>query len=117
MSSNDPSPVTEGSAVAEASTEPAPVASQPAGSRVTRVGAVWVATASSLALLILLIVFILQNQTKVELSFLGFSGDVPVGVAMLIAAVFGGSLVAISGGARVIQLRRNLRRMKRRGPS
>jgi uncharacterized integral membrane protein len=72
-----------------------------------------VATAVALLLLILLIVFILQNSTKVEVQFLGMSGTIPVGMALLIAAVGGGVVVAISGIARVTQLRVSARRTKR----
>jgi uncharacterized integral membrane protein len=81
--------------------------------RVTRAGAVWVATSAALVLLILLIDFILQNTTKVEVRFLGLSGTLPLGMALLIAAVGGGVLVAIAGVARIAQLRINARRIRR----
>ena len=70
------------------------------------------ATGVALLLLILLIVFILQNSTKVEVEFLGTSGTIPLGMALLIAAVGGGVVVAISGVARVTQLRMNARRTR-----
>jgi uncharacterized integral membrane protein len=72
-----------------------------------------VATGSALVLLILLIVFILQNSTKVEVRFLGLSGSIPLGMALLIAAVGGGVVVAIAGVARITQLRMNARRARR----
>lgn len=83
----------------------------------TRASAAWAATGVSLVMLTLLIVFILQNQDSVELHFLGFDADVPVGVAVLIAAVVGGVLVAVSGLARIVQLRRALRRTRRASAS
>jgi uncharacterized integral membrane protein len=73
---------------------------------VSRASAAWVATGAALVLLVLLIVFILQNQEHVEVKFLGFDSTVPLGVAMLISAVAGGGLVGVAGLARVIQLRR-----------
>lgn len=76
----------------------------------TRTSATWVAVGASLLLLILLIVFMLQNSTKVEVQFLGAVGTIPLGLAMLIAAVTGGVVVAIAGAARITQLRRNVRR-------
>jgi uncharacterized integral membrane protein len=79
----------------------------------TRASAVWVATAAALLLLILLIVFMLQNSTKVEVHLLGMSGSIPLGMALLIAAVGGGVVVAIAGVARVAQLRMNARRARR----
>lgn len=79
----------------------------------TRTGAVWVATAVSLVLLVLLIIFVLQNLTRVEVSFLGFDGSPPLGMALLVAAVAGGIVVAAAGVARVMQLRRRLRQVDR----
>jgi uncharacterized integral membrane protein len=81
--------------------------------RFTRASAVWVATGVALLLLVLLIVFILQNSTKVEVHFLGLTGTIPLGMALLIAAVGGGVLVAIAGIARVAQLRVGARRSRR----
>jgi len=78
--------------------------------RVTRASAAWVATGIALVLLILLIVFILENSTKVEVHFLAMSGTIPLGMALLIAAVGGGVVVAIAGAARVTQLQRYARR-------
>ncbi|HET9647950.1 MAG TPA: lipopolysaccharide assembly protein LapA domain-containing protein [Microlunatus sp.] len=80
--------------------------------RVTRVSAAWAATGVALVLLILLIVFILQNSTKVNVRFLGMSGTIPLGMALLIAAVAGGVVVAIAGVARVTQLRMSARRIR-----
>lgn len=71
------------------------------------------ATGAALLLLILLIVFILQNSTKVEVHLLGLTGTIPLGMALLIAAVGGGVVVAIAGIARVTQLRMNARRTRR----
>ena len=84
----------------------------PHAPRVTRASAAWVATGVALLLLILLIVFILQNSTKVEVHFLGLSGTISLGMALLIAAVGGGVVVAIAGVARVTQLRMNARRTR-----
>lgn len=81
--------------------------------RVTRASAAWVATGAALVLLTLLIVFILQNSEEVEVHLFGASGMIPLGMALLIAAVGGGVLVAIAGVARVTQLRLNARRTRR----
>jgi uncharacterized integral membrane protein len=80
--------------------------------RLTRVSAAWLATAAALVLLVLLIVFILQNSIQVKVRFLGFAGSIPLGMALLIAAVGGGVLVAIAGTTRITQLRRTARRNK-----
>lgn len=84
---------------------PVPPAPAPAARQVTRAGMVWAAVASALVVLILLIAFILQNQEYVQVKFFGLEGSVPLGIALFIAAVGGGVLVAIAGAARIIQLR------------
>ena len=73
--------------------------------RVTRTGVLWTATIGALVLLILLIIFIAQNQHTVPLHYFAFDGTVSLGLALFIAAVLGGVLVAIVGAARIIQLR------------
>ena len=78
---------------------------------------VWAAVACALVVLILLIAFILQNQEYVQVKFFGLEGSVPLGIALFIAAVGGGVLVAIAGAARIIQLRLAAHRGRRRRPA
>lgn len=63
--------------------------------------------------LIFLLIFILQNNEPVQINFLGFSGTLPTGVALLLAAIAGVLLVAIPGSGRIMQLRRAAGRAKR----
>lgn len=79
---------------------------------VTRAGVIWAGVVAALVLLILLIIFILQNQEQAMVQFLGFEGSVPLGMALFIAAVTGGVLVAVAGGARILQLRATAHRAK-----
>ncbi|MGM9474128.1 LapA family protein [Pseudarthrobacter sp. YS3] len=93
--------------------QPVPtVASAPAPNRVTRAAVIWSAVAVSLVVLVLLIIFFIQNQDMVAVKFLGFEGRLAQGVAFFIAAVGGGILVAIAGGARILQLRHNEKRRR-----
>lgn len=80
--------------------------------RSTRASAAWAATVAALMLLVVLIVFVLQNPTQVVLHFLWWSGSLAVGMAMLIAAVAGGLVVATTGVARLTQLRVRARRTR-----
>ncbi|MFJ6161594.1 lipopolysaccharide assembly LapA domain-containing protein [Pseudarthrobacter sp. NPDC092184] len=81
---------------------------------VTRAGVVWAAVVAALVLLILLIIFILQNQDQVAVRYFGLEGLVPLGMALFIASVTGGVLVAVAGGASILQLRRNAHRARLR---
>lgn len=89
---------------------------QAAEPRVTRAGMIWVAVATALIVLVLLIVFILQNQEAVQVKFFGLEGTVALGVALFIAAVAGGVLVAVAGAARILQLRAVARRSRHPRP-
>jgi uncharacterized integral membrane protein len=59
----------------------------------------------SAIVLIFLLVFILQNRSLVQITFLGWAGALPAGVALLFAAVAGVLSVAIPGSVRILQLR------------
>jgi uncharacterized integral membrane protein len=55
----------------------------------------------------------LQNGTKVDISYLGAHGHLPLGVALLLSAVCGVLLVILAGAARISQLRAVARRHRR----
>jgi uncharacterized integral membrane protein len=76
----------------------------------TRTAGLWIASVLFALVLLLLLVFILQNGQRAEVSFFGFHSHPPVGVALLLAAVFGILLVALPGTARIVQLRLLARR-------
>jgi uncharacterized integral membrane protein len=89
---------------------PAPAPVQPPAVTRTRTGGLWTGLILSAIVLIFLLVFILQNPNLVPISFLWFTFELPIGVALLLAAVAGLLLVAIPGGLRILQLRRAARR-------
>lgn len=76
----------------------------------SRSGGVWTGVIASAVVLLFLLIFILQNLTAVQLNFLWMSGGVPVGVALLFAAIGGVLLVALPGAVRIMQLRKAARR-------
>lgn len=72
----------------------------------TRAGALWSALIAGFLVLIVLLVFVTQNTDPVDLTFLAWQWSLPLGVAILLAAVGGGLLTALAGTARIFQLRR-----------
>ncbi|MFL6130202.1 MAG: lipopolysaccharide assembly protein LapA domain-containing protein [Mycobacteriales bacterium] len=76
----------------------------------TRTGGLWVAAIAAAVLILLLLIFILQNGEQVEVSLFGAEPNLPLGVALLLAAVLGALVVALLGTARVVQLRHVARR-------
>ncbi|WP_296376008.1 MULTISPECIES: lipopolysaccharide assembly protein LapA domain-containing protein [unclassified Pseudonocardia] len=89
-----------------------PVKQPPVVTR-TRTGGLWTGLILSAIVLVFLLVFILQNLAVVTIYFLGFTFSLPIGVALLLAAIAGLLLVAIPGGLRILQLRRVARRAGR----
>ena len=81
--------------------------------RRSRSGGLWVGLILSALVLLFLLVFILQNGAPVQISFFALEGTLPVGVALLLAAIAGILLVAIPGTVRILQLRRAARRRAR----
>lgn len=108
----DVRPASDSPATPGPTTTPGPTPQTPDQPRVTRAGVVWAAVVAALVILILLIIFILQNQEQVVVRYLGLEGMVPLGMALFIASVTGGVLVAMAGGARILQLRRNAHRAR-----
>ncbi len=72
----------------------------------TRAGALWSSLIVGFLVLILLLVFIAQNTTPTPFTFLGWHWTLPLGVAILLAAVVGGLITVAVGTARIVQLRR-----------
>jgi uncharacterized integral membrane protein len=76
----------------------------------TRTSSAYKGLMAGAVVLILLLVFILENTQRTKISFVGISGHMPLGVALLLAAVAGALIVGIVGAARILQLRHRLRR-------
>jgi uncharacterized integral membrane protein len=89
------------------------VAAPAEGSHTRIAGRTWVALALAILLLVLLIIFIAQNSESVTVSFLGAHGHISLGLALLIAAVVGALVALLMWTARILQLRREVRRAKR----
>ena len=81
--------------------------------RRTRISGLWVSVGFFAVVLLLLLIFILQNGTKVDISYMGAHGRLPLGVALLLSAVCGVLLVVLAGAARISQLRTVARRHRR----
>ena len=62
--------------------------------------------------LLLLIIFIAQNTGDVAVPFLGWEGEAPWAVSLLVAALVGILLAVVAGSLRIFQLRRRVRRVR-----
>jgi len=66
------------------------------------------------AVLIVAVIFIIQNAHSANISFLGVHLVLPLAAALLLAAIAGALLMAAAGPARVTQLRQIIRRALRK---
>ena len=82
--------------------------------RPTRTSGLWVAVGFFAVILLLLLIFILQNGKQGRASPTSARTAIcPLGVALLLAAVCGVLLVVLAGAARISQLRTVARRHRR----
>jgi uncharacterized integral membrane protein len=91
--------------VAEPKNEPLPV-QQLEEVGFTRAAALWTSLILGFLILIVLLVFITQNTASTPFTFLQWHWNLPLGVAILLAAVCGGLITALVSAARMFQLRR-----------
>lgn len=81
--------------------------------RQTRISAAFIALAVGIIVLVLLLIFILQNNEATTVRYFGAQGHMPLGVLLLFAAAGGALLVVIFGAARIAQLHWLARRDRR----
>ena len=66
----------------------------------------WTSLIFGFLILTVLLIFVAQNTESATFAFLGWQWTLPLGVAILAAAVCGGLVAVLVGAARIFQLRR-----------
>jgi lipopolysaccharide assembly protein A len=97
---------------------PAPTPAQAAptprrGSLGSRIGTARTALIAGALVLILVLVFIIENAHAVTITFFGAHLQISLAVALLLAAIAGALIMAAAGTARITQLRMSMRRNRR----
>lgn len=72
----------------------------------TRAGGLWVALVGAALAVLLLLIFILQNDQQTDIYFFALDGQLPVGAALLLAGVLGVLAAGVPATVRILQLRR-----------
>jgi lipopolysaccharide assembly protein A len=80
----------------------------------TRISAMRTSLIAAAAGLIVVMIFIIQNAHAVNISFLGAHLRLSLAVALFLAAIAGALIMAAAGTARITQLRRIMRRDRRK---
>lgn len=76
-------------------------------------GSAWVGLVLGALVTILLLIFIAQNTTSTDVSFLPWEFSLPLGVLILFAAIAGALIMALFAGFRILQLRMRARKVRK----
>ena len=98
---------------ANGSAAPPPSQTPPRRPARTRISSVRTGLIAGVVVLIVVMIFIIQNTHAVNISFLGAHLHLSLAVALLLAALAGALAMAAAGTARITQLRRIMRRNRR----
>ncbi len=98
---------------ANGSAPPAPRAPVRGRTR-TKISSMRTGLIAGTAVLVVVLIFIIQNAHAVSISFLGAHLRLSLAVALLLAGIAGALVMAAAGTARITQLRRIMRRDRRR---
>jgi lipopolysaccharide assembly protein A len=92
-----------------------PAVTTPKSSRAhTRISGMRSSLIAGLGLLIVVMIFIIQNAHSVNIGFLGAHLRLSLAVALVLAAIAGALIMAAAGTARITQLRQIMRRDRRK---
>ena len=99
---------------APTSATPAQAAPTPhRGSLGSRIGTARTALIAGAIVLVVVLIFIIENAHAVTITFFGAHLRISLAVALLLAAIAGALIMAAAGTARITQLRMTMRRNRR----
>lgn len=73
----------------------------------------WIALILGAIVLVLLLIFVIQNNVSAGFQYFGAEFDLPLGVAMLLAAIAGALVMALVGSVRMIQMGWTIRKLRK----
>lgn len=76
----------------------------------SRAASTWTGLVIGVLVLILLLVFILQNLDPVTMEMFVWEFTLPLGVSLLLSAIAGALVMALAGGVRILQIKRAAKR-------
>jgi lipopolysaccharide assembly protein A len=92
---------------------PSPTPTPRRGALGSRIGTARTAMIAGALVLIVVLIFIIENAHTVTITFFGAHLQVSLAVALLLAAIAGALIMAAAGTARITQLRIAMRRNRR----
>ena len=96
--------------------EPAPDAPGTAPVELSKGGTtagLWISLILGAIVLVLLLIFVIQNNQTAGFEYFSAQFDLPLGVAMLLAAIAGALVMALVGSVRMIQMGWTIRKLRK----
>lgn len=73
----------------------------------------WISLILGAIVLVLLLIFVIQNSQSASFEYFNATFDLPLGVAMLLAAIAGALVMALVGSVRMFQMSWTIRKMRK----
>ncbi len=73
----------------------------------------WIALILGALVLIMLLIFILQNNVPADFAYLGWAFSLPLGIAMLFAAIAGMLVMGLFGSVKLIKISHRVRKLEK----
>ncbi len=73
----------------------------------------WIALILGAIVLVLLLIFVIQNNQTAGFEYFSAQFDLPLGVAMLLAAIAGALVMALVGSVRMVQMGWTIRKLRK----
>ena len=89
-----------------------PVPEEPSGGGGKTAG-LWISLILGAIVLVLLLIFVLQNNTTATFQYFSAQFELPLGIAMLLAAIAGALVMALVGSMRMIQMGWTIRKLRK----
>ena len=73
----------------------------------------WISLILGAIVLVLLLIFIIQNNGPAQFAYFNAQFELPLGVAMLLAAIAGALIMALVGSVRMVQMSWTIRKLRK----
>ncbi|MGP9538691.1 LapA family protein [Brachybacterium sp. AOP43-C2-M15] len=78
-----------------------------------RTAGLWISLILGAIVLVMLLIFVIQNNHTARFQYFATEFDLPLGVAMLLAAIAGALVMALVGSVRMVQMSWTIRKMRK----
>lgn len=73
----------------------------------------WISLILGAIVLVLLLIFVIQNNVPAQFEYFGAQFSLPLGVAMLLAAIAGALVMALVGSVRMVKMSWTIRKLRK----